>query len=154
MAAGGSGKVIVRRVIERGNVRWKVDANLGGKRVRRFFKSQAEANREADGLREQLSLAGAAWMELTPIQRAELLAVAAEMKTSGTGPRRVWEDWQRNADMQTWRGKALRNVCIELLQVKTAANRRQSYLDHRIASITRTEIEEWLATPMSISSMI
>src|SRR5271157_3137864 len=75
-------------------VEWVLDYYQDGKRIRRWFKSKAEAEAEMDGMKEQERTGGKAWLQLTPEERGDLSVIVAEAKRENIALRQVWEAYK------------------------------------------------------------
>ena len=86
-----------REITKHGNSRWEVDYGLdtAGKKVRRLFKSEADADDAIELHQKELKKAGSWWVLLNPAQRQEIQFVVTEIKKAGFSLNQVWTDHQR-----------------------------------------------------------
>lgn len=137
--------ITVRSVRVRGEKRWCVDALMPDGRKRQFFKSQAQADRVAAGMRKDMG-SGEYLGSLMPAERKELETVHRLAVKAGTTPMKVWMEWNtgiRDAPSSSaiTLGSAI-NLCVA---AKTASGRRKRYLYSlgmylRAFAVGRTEI--------------
>ena len=117
---------------------------------------EAEFRREAEQ-------SGRVWMDMTDVERVEVVAVWREIKGSGATLRGVWEDWKagraKGPQVLTTK-KTLGAAVSEVIASKKSASRRMRYVNELesclgrfirgresadCASITAMDIEAWLA---------
>src|SRR5689334_17263372 len=60
----------IRRLNRRDRAEWVLDYYEAGKRIRRWFRSKALAEAEADALKDQKRTCGEAWTDLSPADRS------------------------------------------------------------------------------------
>ncbi len=106
-----------------------LDYYEGRKRVRKFFKSKAEAEAEAGEKKEQHKHVGQSWLELTPEERSDLMHVVAESRERKVTVRQVWEAYKNGkldaTPIQRW---TLRQAIIETIKWRRGENLRERYL--------------------------
>jgi integrase/recombinase XerD len=119
----------IRKLDRRDRIEWVVDYYEGAKRVRRWFKSKAEAEAHVDTIRGQHRNAGQAWIELEPDERADLMLVASEARQRGVTLRQVWEAFKSGKlDAQPIKRCTLRQAIDETINWRRKENLRERYL--------------------------
>lgn len=140
-----------------GGSRWRVDWREAGRRRRRFFPSQRQAQDWARRVRNESAKLGRDWLSLRPRDRAEVLSVWGEVRDAGLSLRAVWESWRTRAPVAE---VALLDAIEAVLAAKASANRRPRYLVElegylrlfargrermAISAISPGDIEAWFA---------
>jgi len=105
--------------------------------------------------------AGTIWPTLPAPERAEILAVAAEVKAAGLGLRAVWDGYRLAGACPSTTPHSLGGVVAELLAAKEAAGRSRDYVSSLritlgqfatgreaapVAGMSVADIEDWLAS--------
>ncbi len=80
-------KINVSPVVVRGKRKFSVSYGRGKERVRRFFKTRAEAEAEKESLGLQQAQAGDVWLSLAAAERNELIAVFNDARLRGVSLR-------------------------------------------------------------------
>lgn len=143
----------------RRRIEWVLDYYEGPRRVRQWHRSKAAAEAAADQIKHQHRQAGQAWIDLSPEERNDLMALVGEAKRENVTLRAVWQshrDGKLNAVPQN--RKTLRQALSETVTAKEGENLRprylvelENYLEKFIAGreeqfidrITVAEIEKW-----------
>ena len=120
-------KVSVSTVVRRKKKQWMVRHKPpGGKRIRRFFKSKASADRAAAHPKAEFETVGTEWAAMDPVKRTELQTIDREITEAGLTIRQVWEDYRRLSKPKTRQTASL--ALEQCLAEKQSANRRPAYL--------------------------
>lgn len=143
------------------HVSWLLDYYALGKRVRRWFKSRAEAEAELESLKDQKRNYGESWLALKPTERADLLNLYSEAKAEGISLRSIWIAYKSgNLDAAPPERRTLTQAITETMEAKRSENLRERYLGDLEAYLTRftagrgemfidkigvAEIEKWFS---------
>jgi integrase len=110
-------------------VQWMLDYYEGSKRIRKFFKSKAEAEAEAGEKKEQHKHTGQSWLELTPEERSDLMHVVAESRERKVTIRQVWEAYKNGKlDATPMQRLTLQQAITETIKWRRGENLRERYL--------------------------
>jgi integrase len=153
----------VRKLDRRKNgykrVEWILDYYEGKKRIRKWFKSKADADAAADELKQQHKHAGKSWLELTPEERNDLMLVFADAKRENVTLRQVWTAYKTGKlDTAPLQRRTLKQAIEETIAARTAENLRERYVGELenylekfaagrnemfIDRVTVADIEQW-----------
>jgi hypothetical protein len=144
MAATGSDNnmPIKRPTLSHGRQQWLVDYGLDdmGKRQRRFFETQKEADDAIDIYERELKKLGEYWLRLSPAKRRLVVGILTDMETKGRSLDGVWADWQRwqkdNAQTVTV-PMPYEDVVTEWKRRKLAAGKTERYVYHAGADLMK-----------------
>jgi integrase len=110
-------------------VQWMLDFYEGPKRIRKFFKSKAEAEAEAGEKKEQHKHTGQSWLELAPEERSDLMHVVAESRERKVTIRQVWEAYKNGKlDAMPLQRLTLQAAITETIKWRRGENLRERYL--------------------------
>src|SRR6188474_1559333 len=73
---------------------WLLDYYEGPKRIRKWYKSKAQAEAAMADLKQQHRETGQSWVQLSPEDRNGLMSIYAEAKREGIALRTVWEAYK------------------------------------------------------------
>ena len=154
-----------RKILKRGHTRWELDFGLDttGKKTRRLFKTEAEADAEIERCRKLDKSYGEYWLRMTPLERQSTVATLQEINAKQLTLGRVWTDFQKWSQ-ETGRqsndnGQAYADVVEEFKRRKLAAGKTQRYVKNtgdflmtfgkgrerqNIHEITPAELETWI----------
>lgn len=105
--------------------KWIVSRGRGKLRKRIVFNTKADAEAEASRLRDEVSQAGQAWLELSPAERQTLIMVYADAQRKGLDLAAL----VANGKPTRSAGPSLGAVIRELVDVKAKAGRRPDYVE-------------------------
>ena len=120
------GTMKIRKLTRRGRAEWVLDYYANGKRVRRWFKTKALAEAEADDLKFQQDTAGKVWLALSPQERTELISVHHDARKAGVSLRVALDAFAANG--QPVRGVTLGQAIKECIAAKRSSNYRTRYV--------------------------
>lgn len=158
-------KITVRSQIENGSTRWVLDYTPeGGKRVRRFFRSKADADAAAKEQQTMVRRAGEDWLALSTAERADLITAYAQVKALGMTMHQVLEQWRAGTNAQKQEDPlatvTLRDALDQWLEGLRTKNARPRYIENctgfaarfargreqqPVSQIGLPEIKAWLA---------
>ena len=84
-------------VVKNGKACWQLDFGVDPitqKRVRRFFKTEAEADEEIKSCAKKEKSYGEFWLRMTAAERAAAVITLQEIKTNGMNVTEVWSQFQ------------------------------------------------------------
>lgn len=120
----------IRKLERRKRAEWIVDYYSGGKRIRKWFRSKALAEAESEALKEQKRTCGAAWVELSPAERSDIMLLHAEARREGVTLRQIWEAFKTGKlDTVPMQRRVLREAIKETIEAKRAENLRERYVN-------------------------
>ena len=132
-----------------GTAGWCVDYGIrDAARRRRYFldlKEAQQALREGEKAAKEV---GRRWADIPPIQRADVVAILAEIQAAGLTLRGVWDAYQTASISSAIATKTLGEAIEELIRAKAGANRRPVYLDS-LEQYLRRFAKGREATPLS-----
>ena len=122
-------KLTIRKTKLRNEPKWVLDYRpAGGKRVRRFFDTKPEAEREADAQRKIARQAGEGWVSLTTVERTDLITGYERLRKLQISLNELLDQWQNGKSNGNGNGetveitlKAAGEKWIEFLQNKGCA---------------------------------
>ena len=151
----------IREILKHGRSAYELDAGfVAGQRRRFFFRNKKDAEKRMAEMRRDRAAVGAAWAELPPRDRAEVVRVLAELRAAGVTLAGVWQAYQTGQAGKAVVSRSIGAVIKELLSAKRQAKRREGYLDNllfhlkgfasgregiAIATIGLLEVESYLA---------
>ncbi|MDD5141513.1 MAG: tyrosine-type recombinase/integrase [Verrucomicrobiales bacterium] len=140
-------------------VEWVLDYYSGGKRIRKWFSSKAEAETEMGSLKDQTRTGGKAWFDSTPEERSDIMHIMAEAKKDNISLRTVWEAFKSGKlDAAPMVRRTLKQAVTETIEAKQNQNLRDRYVaelenylwkfasgreEMFIDRITVADIEQW-----------
>jgi integrase len=154
-----------RQVTKHGQERWELDFGEDdtGKRIRRLFKTEADADNASDAHRKEKKSGGDYWARLTAVERSAVVAILQQIQSKGLKLGRVWEDYQRwsvEAHKQSVETPIAYSLAIEeFKRRKLAAGNTERYVNNtcdvlmkfgqgreeqNIHEILPAELERWL----------
>ena len=161
-----------RKILKRGQPRWELDFGLdtAGKKKRRLFKTEAEADTEIERCQKLGRSYGEYWLRLTPLERQTTIATMQEIAAKQLTISRVWADyqkWSQAADPQSLvNSQAYADVVEEFKRRKLAAGKSPRYVRNTsdflmsfaegrerqsIHEITAADLESWIDSHRSWS---
>lgn len=110
-------------------IEWLLDYYEGPKRIRKWYKSKAQAEAAAAEIKSQHKQTGQSWIELSPEQRNELMAIYAEAAREKISLRTVWEAYKSGKlDAAPMQRRTLAQAITETMEAKRTENLRERYL--------------------------
>jgi len=149
--------------------RWDLDYGIDatGKKLRRTFKTEADADTAIDDYRKDVKKRGEYWARLTPVERELVVGILQDIKAKGQTLDKVWGDWQRwqkDNQQTTTTTMPYEGVVAEFKKRKLAAGKSQRYVDEvvdmlmkfgkgrekqLIHEIAASELEGWIKVQRS-----
>lgn len=121
-------KVTVGAERVRGVVYWRLRYWRDGKPRREFFKTKTAAVAEANRIREERQDSGAAWLELPPHERQQLMLAYHEAKRAGVDIFAVIREAKGGATLRA-PAPLVKEVITELVLAKKKSGRDGNYVD-------------------------
>jgi len=121
--------VKVRKTQRHGKAVWELDTGLiDGKRRRLFFRSERAARLRLSEIESDFHAAGRRWTAASAASKANVIRILDEIQSQGLTLERVWHAYRSGKLAREESGKRLTDAIEEVLEAKTAANRRPLYL--------------------------
>ncbi|MGD0411827.1 MAG: hypothetical protein ABSC18_08975 [Verrucomicrobiota bacterium] len=114
--------------------RWELDYGLdvSGKKLRRTYKTEDDADTAIDEYRTEVKKRGEFWARLAPVERDLLVGILQDIKAKGQTLQGVWADWQRwqkDNQQTTTTPMPYADVIAEFKHRKLGAGKTQRYVD-------------------------
>jgi integrase/recombinase XerD len=151
-----------------GSPGWCLDYGLrDGKRRRRYFLVEAEANQALKDAKKESEAVGRRWAQIAPERRADVVAILREIDAAGHTLRAVWDGFRNKAGAGVEEMKPLGEAITELIKAKNSANRRPAYVASleqylrrwakgqeakAISTVTLSELDDFINGLPSLSS--
>jgi len=121
--------VKVRRTLRHGKTVWELDTGvIEGKRRRLFFRTEKAARLRMSEIEADFQAAGRRWTAASAASKANVIRILDEIQSQGLTLERVWHAYRSGKVAFEDSGKRLADAIEEVLEAKTAANRRPVYL--------------------------
>ncbi len=147
---------------------WCLDyGKRDGQRRRKYYLVPKEAQKALRDAQRDAREIGRRWHELPPVQRADTVAILAEIESKGLTLRAVWDGFQNASTANLTGTKTLGEAIGELIEAKAKKNLRRVYLaslegylrrfaegrDAKpISSVNIEEVEQFINTGSSVGS--
>lgn len=152
-------KITLREITTNGCRAWQLDYNVDGKRLRPQFKTEQEARTRRDEILKAQADLGNQFLALSPVDRASMFALLAELQKSGMTPFELLAAVRTGRAAPTGQGitvrKAWDDFRADLVRLhrsprylQTMDQMRAKFVDPRaeqcIASVTHDTVTDWL----------
>ncbi len=110
-------------------VEYVLDYYEGPKRVRKWFKSKAQADAAMAELKSEHRQTGQAWLNITPEERNDLMTIYSEAKQEGIALRTIWEAYKTGKlDAAPVERRTLKQAIAQTMAWRRSENLRERYL--------------------------
>jgi integrase len=119
----------ITKCLVRGDVRWRVDVRINGKRVRRFFATKADADREARMHRDKPD-EDQAWAAIPKNNRLQLMMLVNDAQDAGFSIADLVAQLKESKENGKLAPSPSIRTCVdELVAIKGGSNRRHRYVN-------------------------
>jgi integrase len=158
----------LRQTTINGKPGWCLDyGKRDGQRRRKCYLDPKEAQKALRDAQRDAREIGRRWHELPPVQRADTVAILAEIESKGLTLRAVWDAFQHGSTAKLTGTKTLGEAIDELIEAKEKKNLRPVYLARlagylrrfaegreakSISSVNIEEVEQFINAGSSVGS--
>lgn len=119
----------IRKLNRRNRAEFVLDYYEGPRRIRKWFKSRAQADAALDNLKAEHRQAGRNWLDLSPEERNDVMTIYSEAKAEGIALRTIWEAYKAGKlDAAPMERRTLAQAITETIQWRRSENLRERYL--------------------------
>lgn len=118
----------IRQVTKNSEARWLVDHRAEGRRVRKYFKTKAEAQQFTSSLKDQVQRVGHIWASWGAQKRVEVQLLCKQIEDAGFTLQQVWDGFRASKHLVIERRIKMGDAVEQMLAEKRNANAGENYL--------------------------